>query len=183
MEQRKTGGGPFVCGGNYGGETGPSYITCQTLGITVPTSHASFGFGFIHLLQVLNGTQPQLLPAVVSQTAGLPSGSEFPRGTTQNCFELGNPATGEVIADCCFDITVNEYASPIEIRWFATTLFKFPQSGCQDTIGADQVLEGGPYGCYDDYIVELDKTAPFGNGPWVPAVLGPGDVGKHTRCV
>jgi hypothetical protein len=49
---------------------------------------------------------------------------------------------------------------------------------CTAIIGADQVLEGGPYGCYDDYIVELDKSAPFGNGPWVPAVLGPGDIGK-----
>ncbi|MEZ4942374.1 MAG: proprotein convertase P-domain-containing protein, partial [Saprospiraceae bacterium] len=178
VEQRKTGGGGFACAGNYGGETGPSYITCQTLGITVPQSYASLGFGFIHLIQVLNGTQLQLLPAVVSQTSGLPSGSEFPRGTTQNCFELGNPATGEVIADCCFDITVNEYANPISSLVCNDLIQISLDPNCQATIGADQVLEGGPYGCYDDYIVELDKTAPFGNGPWVPAVLGPGDVGK-----
>ncbi|MBK7936593.1 MAG: hypothetical protein IPJ82_05675 [Lewinellaceae bacterium] len=49
---------------------------------------------------------------------------------------------------------------------------------CTEALGADQILEGGPYGCYDDYIVQLDKTPPYGNGPWVPAILGPGDIGK-----
>ncbi|MEI6882347.1 MAG: proprotein convertase P-domain-containing protein, partial [Bacteroidota bacterium] len=49
---------------------------------------------------------------------------------------------------------------------------------CSACIGASQILEGGPYGCYDNYIVELDKTAPFGNGPWVPGCVGLSDVGK-----
>lgn len=37
--------------------------------------------------------------------------------------------------------------------------------------GADDVLEGGPYRCYDDYLVQVDRFPPYGNGPWLPAVF------------
>ncbi|HRI59222.1 MAG TPA: proprotein convertase P-domain-containing protein, partial [Saprospiraceae bacterium] len=52
---------------------------------------------------------------------------------------------------------------------------------CTEEILPDQVLEGS-YFCYDDYKVELDKSAPYGNGPWVPAILGPDDVGKTYQA-
>ncbi|MCB0575586.1 MAG: hypothetical protein KDC61_13590, partial [Saprospiraceae bacterium] len=48
---------------------------------------------------------------------------------------------------------------------------------CEETILPDQVLEG-TYGCYDDYKVELDKTPPYGNGPWLPALVTAADIGK-----
>ncbi|MBN8684656.1 MAG: hypothetical protein J0L99_18540, partial [Chitinophagales bacterium] len=52
---------------------------------------------------------------------------------------------------------------------------------CVTEITPDMILEG-TYGCFDDYIVELDKTAPFGNGPWVPAVVGTADLGKTYQA-
>jgi hypothetical protein len=48
---------------------------------------------------------------------------------------------------------------------------------CKVTLGADDVLEG-TYFCYDDYVVEVDKTLPMGNGPWVPADFNASDIGK-----
>jgi hypothetical protein len=48
---------------------------------------------------------------------------------------------------------------------------------CVSEVNPDDILEG-TYGCFDDYLVELDETLPYGNGPWVPAVVGAGDVGK-----
>jgi photosystem II stability/assembly factor-like uncharacterized protein len=48
---------------------------------------------------------------------------------------------------------------------------------CVTEIEPDFILEG-TYGCYDDYQVELDVTPPYGNGPWVAAVVGAADVGK-----
>ncbi|HNG91114.1 MAG TPA: hypothetical protein PK858_12945, partial [Saprospiraceae bacterium] len=33
---------------------------------------------------------------------------------------------------------------------------------CSAVVPSQMVLEGGPYCCYNDYIVELDKIAPFG---------------------
>ena len=47
----------------------------------------------------------------VIQTAGLPSGSVFPQGTTTNCFTTTD-AVGNV-GTCCFDVTVNEFPTPI----------------------------------------------------------------------
>jgi hypothetical protein len=48
---------------------------------------------------------------------------------------------------------------------------------CTHTLLPDDVLEGNYY-CYDDYKVEIDKIAPFNNGPWVPAILTAADIGK-----
>jgi hypothetical protein len=52
---------------------------------------------------------------------------------------------------------------------------------CVSEIQPDDILEG-TYGCYDDYLVELDKTAPYGNGPWVPATVGAADVGQTYQA-
>ena len=52
---------------------------------------------------------------------------------------------------------------------------------CSLTLNADDILEG-TYLCYDDYRVELDRTLPLGNGPWLPGILGPSDV-HHTYAV
>ncbi|MCC6280200.1 MAG: hypothetical protein IT262_06365, partial [Saprospiraceae bacterium] len=54
-------------------------------------------------------------------------------------------------------------------------------ANCSLELHADQILEG-TYACYDDYIVEIDRTLPLGNGPWQPGILGPGDV-HHTYAV
>ncbi len=48
---------------------------------------------------------------------------------------------------------------------------------CTADILPDDILEGS-YGCYDDYLVELDKTVPYGNGPWVPGTVNTADIGK-----
>jgi hypothetical protein len=48
---------------------------------------------------------------------------------------------------------------------------------CKVTLTADDVLEGSYY-CYDDYLVEVDKTLPMGNGPWVMAMFDASDIGK-----
>ncbi len=44
-------------------------------------------------------------------------------------------------------------------------------------MGADQVLEGGPYHCYDDYAVEVSKNNQMA-GPWTTACLGNADINK-----
>jgi hypothetical protein len=47
---------------------------------------------------------------------------------------------------------------------------------CTETILPDMVLEGS-IGPDADYLVELDKTLPMGNGPWVPADVTAADIG------
>ena len=118
----------------------------------------------------------QVVDPTPVQTAGLPSGSTFPVGTTTNCFTAtdvaGNTST------CCFNVTVAEYANPVTTLVCNDFVYVSLDETCTSVLNADQVLEGGPYGCYDDYVVQLDKTPPYGNGPWVAGVLGPQDIGK-----
>lgn len=133
-------------------------------------------------ITITNFTSTQIVPAVPVQTSGLPSGSEFPIGSTQNCFRVDLAPTGPVNGPedktCCFNVNVLEYPNPITSLVCNDLVYVSLDESCQYCLGADGVLEGGPYGCYDDYIVEVDKTAPFGNGPWLPACFGPADVNK-----
>jgi hypothetical protein len=48
---------------------------------------------------------------------------------------------------------------------------------CSENILPDMILDGS-YNCYDDYIVEIDRTLPFGNGPWQPGFVDVNDIGK-----
>ncbi|HLP93510.1 MAG TPA: proprotein convertase P-domain-containing protein, partial [Saprospiraceae bacterium] len=115
-------------------------------------------------------------PVPVTQYSGLASGSEFPIGTTTNCFRATDFAGNQTT--CCFNINVIEYPNPIASLVCNDLVYVSLDQDCTFCLGADGVLEGGPYHCYDDYIVEVDKTLPYGNGPWVPACFGPADLGK-----
>ncbi|MCK6693935.1 MAG: HYR domain-containing protein, partial [Thermoanaerobaculia bacterium] len=144
-----------------------------------PGAGVPYPFGAAFISRAYNGGvtyQAVGADTGTKKLAGLDSGSEFPRGTTTQIYQCtdlaGNTAT------CSFSVTVLEYPNPISSLVCNDLVQVSVDQNCEAVVGADQVLEGGPYGCYDDYIVQLDKTAPFGNGPWVPAVLGPADVGK-----
>ncbi len=54
-------------------------------------------------------------------------------------------------------------------------IFVSLDENCSYTLTPDDVLEGT---ILSNCVVELDKTPPFGNGPWVPAVLSQADIGK-----
>ncbi|MFN0213507.1 MAG: proprotein convertase P-domain-containing protein [Saprospiraceae bacterium] len=125
-------------------------------------------------------TTGDCLPSVVVQTSGLPSGSAFPIGVTQNCFSIDLPPLGLPDGDttCCFNVTVNGFPNPIFSLVCNDLVFISLNENCQYCIGAGEVLEGGPYACYDNYIVELDKTPPYGNGPWVSPCVGLSDINK-----
>ena len=159
---------------------GNQTTTDGTLAI-ISNNHFGGGppFGLFNVPRLFKGSvvYQNFLPApVVTQTAGLPSGSEFPIGTTTNCFS-STDAAGNV-STCCFDVNVFEFPNPITSLICNDLVYVSLDQSCSYCLGADGVLEGGPYGCYDDYIVEVDKTLPYGNGPWVPACFGPADLGK-----
>ncbi|HNL37863.1 MAG TPA: HYR domain-containing protein, partial [Saprospiraceae bacterium] len=118
---------------------------------------------------------PGLLFTVI-QTDGPASGSYFPIGSTFISFKATDASNN--MATCSFNIIVNEFPNPISALACNDLVYVSLDENCYHKMGADDVLEGGPYHCYDDYIVEVDKTAPFGNGPWLPAEFGPSDIGK-----
>jgi hypothetical protein len=118
--------------------------------------------------------------AVVEQVSGLPSGSFFPIGITTNCFKVDLPPLNSPAEDlnCCFTVEVLEYPNPITSLICNDLVYVSLDASCSYCLGADDILEGGPYGCYDDFVVEVDKTPPFGNGPWLPACFNIADIDK-----
>ena len=108
--------------------------------------------------------------------SGLTSGDEFPIGTTTQTWEATDEAGN--VSVCEFDITVNEFPNAVEtLACNDNVQVSLDATGCA-TIGADMILEGGPYGCYDDYIVSIaggDDVVCCSDigGPWVTTVTDP----------
>lgn len=135
----------------------PSYIASNACGLPNYGTFASVGFGTLSLafnVVGFEGGAPNII-----QTAGLPSGSVFEIGTTTNCFivadVVGNTST------CCFNVTVNEYPTPTTTLACNDNVQVSVNENCVAYVSTDMILEGGPYGCYDDYIVAIEG---YGSG-------------------
>ena len=162
----------FRLGVNSGGETAPSYISSDicTFGgppFVDPVTFASGGFGFIHWPLVLTGfTEIGILQ---TDGTGLTSGDAFPIGCTQQTY-IAEDNQGNT-SECSFEICVEEYPFPKQ-SLACNDLVNISLEGenCDEIVGADDILEGGPYGCYETrYHVELffdeDLTQPVNNNP------------------
>jgi len=67
---------------------------------------------------------------------------------------------GVVIDECVFDITVNEFANPVSSLTCNDNVQISVDGECKATVTADDILEGGPYGCYDNYDVRIYNSMP-----------------------
>lgn len=74
-------------------------------------------------------------------------------------------------------VYVNVLATPSNLACNDLVYISLDDATCALDILPDMILEG-TYNCYDDYFVELDKTLPYGNGPWVPGSVNASDIGK-----
>ena len=96
-------------------------------------------------------------PSVVleqTDNSGLTSGDEFPIGTTVQ--EWTATDLNGFVNTCVFNVTVNEYANPTSVMSCNDNVqISLPASGVA-VVGADMILEGGPHGCYDDYVVSIE---------------------------
>jgi hypothetical protein len=111
--------------------------------------------------------------AIVIQLSGPASGSVFSEGIS-TCVFLATDLVGNT-STCSFTFTVESAATDMIFCNDLVTLEL--NANCTRTLEFFEVLEG-TYGCAPDYIVEVDKTAPFGNGPWLPATFNASDIGK-----
>jgi len=107
------------------------------------------------------------------QVTGLPSGESFPGGVTVNSFAAADLAGNT--ATCSFRVTVKSASTAGLICKADLTVTL--GAGCTTTLTSSTLLEP-PFGCPDNYMVEFDKIAPFGNGPWVTGALTVADLGK-----
>ncbi|MBK8641095.1 MAG: M36 family metallopeptidase [Saprospiraceae bacterium] len=120
-----------------------------------PFINSSFGFGGANWMGVIgyNLANSNRVPLV--QTCGAPYGPGcfFPIGCTKLCYRATD-ASGNV-ATCEFEVCVNKYANPTRALACNDDIQISLDDSCKATIYPDMVLEGGPYSCYDDYIVEV----------------------------
>ena len=112
--------------------------------------------------------------AIVIQLSGFSSGSVFPIGLS-TCVYLATDLAGNT-ATCSFVFTVKD-AGVSNLVCNDLALIEL-DANCTKTLHPQEVLQAGPYGCWSRYSSELDKTLPFGNGPWQPAIFGAADVGQ-----
>lgn len=108
------------------------------------------------------------------QVTGLASGEEFPVGATINSFAAADLAGNT--ATCSFKVTVQYTTTTLICKNNVTVTLG---TDCSSTLNHTAMLEPGlPYACAANYSVELDKTAPYGNGPWITATLSATDLGR-----
>ncbi|MBK9984541.1 MAG: hypothetical protein IPP15_19615 [Saprospiraceae bacterium] len=114
-------------------------------------------------VNISNFVVSSILPALPVLTSGLPSGSAFPIGTTQNCYSVtaNNAAGAPVTTSCCFNITVNEFPSPSTTLACNDNVQVSVNDECEAFVSTSMILEGDVYGCYDDYLVSIQG---FGSG-------------------
>ena len=110
---------------------------------------------------------------IVVRSAGLASGSSFPIGIVVNSFVAldagGNTAT------CSFTVTVLD---PPTVTLSCPPLFVAQlDANCSRTLSSAEILN--PNTCPSaNFIVEIDRIPPFGNGPWQPGVVTNSDLNK-----
>lgn len=91
----------------------------------------------------------------VKQTCGIPygPGCYFPVGCTTLCYEATD-AQGNV-GRCTFDVCVREYPNPVTALACHDEIQISLDENCSATISSDEILSGGPYRCYDEYIITI----------------------------
>ena len=92
--------------------------------------------------------------ASMIQTGGPPSNSIFEKETTTEIEYTATDGVGNTDV-CTFNITVNPFPNPLTSLVCNDQINISLDETCQMLVGADMFLEGGPYMCYEDYIVEI----------------------------
>lgn len=117
-----------------------------------PGAGKGYPFGATFISRMYNGgvQYNAIVPEPsITQTSGLPSGSEFFVGSVENCFTATDPINPALTASCCFTVTVNENPNTTQNLTCNDNVQISLDENCSATIGADMILEGGPYGCFD----------------------------------
>ncbi len=127
---------------------------------------------------ISNFSGPFLINLQPTQIQGPPSGSTFEIGSTTIGYEITDLAGNT--SQCFFDVIVNEFPNPIASLFCNDTVtVALEGENCMETVGADLVLEGGPYGCYDDYIIEIFDE----NGNSLGDIVGGDQIGQVLTVV
>lgn len=141
---------PATCGGNTSaGDI--SYIYAPACALTEPVLFNSIGFALDA------GYSVEMLGAgvEVENTSEAGNGDVLPIGITPIEY-IATDGSGNTSV-CSFNVTVEEYPEELQTSTLACNggLNFSVDETCAAIITADMVLEGGPYGCYEDFVVTI----------------------------
>ena len=139
---------------NNNGQTAPSYIASDFCGAPEPVTLDAFGFGEYGSIMTVEGYQTSYLVQPVGNSPLI--GDEAPIGVTQVEYEAID-ASGNTTA-INFTVTVNGFGDFISAIACNDEVQVSLDEECMEIVGADLILEGGPYACYDEYTVEIEDA-------------------------
>jgi len=166
---------PETCDGSTGtGEM--TYINAPACGFNPPVTFASQGF-FLDAGFTL-GYNPGELTAEPDANPTNPDANQFASGDLLpigvHCFEYEAEDAAGNVATCEWCVTVAEFPNPVQTLACNDHVNITVDEECNAVVNADMVLEGGPYGCYRDYIVEVANDMDFND---IIASSEPGEEG------
>ncbi|NBB88569.1 MAG: HYR domain-containing protein, partial [Bacteroidetes bacterium] len=166
---------PETCDGNAG--TGNlTYINAPACGFNPPVTFASQGFTLDAGFTL--GYNSGELEAEPDANPTNPDANQFASGDLlpigEHCFEYEAEDAAGNIATCEWCVTVAEFPNPVQNLACNDLVNVTVDEECGGIVTADMVLEGGPYGCYRDYIVEIANDMAFND---IISSSEPGDEG------
>ncbi|HEB61996.1 MAG TPA: hypothetical protein ENI82_02485, partial [Bacteroidetes bacterium] len=84
---------------------------------------------------------------------------------------------GKVIDSCQFDLTVHQYQNPTTTLACNDEVQISVDENCVGMVLPDMILEGGPYGCYDNYTVQIFSSMPVNVAGAVGDISNPAPLG------
>ena len=128
-------------------------ISVNLAGANFGIACSPFGFPGEVLYSRIDPNGLGMVPVI--QTCGQPygPGSYFPIGCRSLCYEAVDASNNRTV--CNFEVCVIPYPNTVTALACHDEIQVSLDENCFATIGADEVLSGGPYRCYNDYTVEI----------------------------
>ncbi len=161
--------GPIM-GFNDQGETNPTAVSsgyCDVGihpgGVPLPVNISDLGFNGFGAVIIVEGLNAGLTYSQVDAT-GFAPGDTLPPGTYNFEFKAVD-AAGNMSATCSFTYEVLDFPNPLGAIACNEEVQISLDEDCMVIVTPDMILEGGPYGCLDDFTVEIrdEDNVNYGN--------------------
>ncbi|MDF1697441.1 MAG: proprotein convertase P-domain-containing protein [Saprospiraceae bacterium] len=146
---------------NNHGQSAPSYIASDFCGAPEPITLDQFNYGAYGSIILVEGYQSSYVINPVGNSPLI--GDEAPIGVTQVDYEVVDASGNSTSVN--FTVTVNGFDDFISAIACNDEVQVSLDEECMEIVTADMILEGGPYACFDEYIVEIedDEGNNYGN--------------------
>lgn len=139
---------------NNNGQSQPSYIASDFCGAPEPVTLDAFNYGDYGSIMIIDGYETSYIVRSVGNSPEI--GDEAPIGVTQVEYEAIDASGNSTAIN--FTVTVNAFEDFITAIVCNDEVQVSLDETCMEIVTADMILEGGPYACYDEYIVEIEDS-------------------------